>query len=150
MSSELVEVSKFELARRDKISTLEKVLMDVLVKQPEAEVTTSVHHHFAPQIYIREFFGPKDSVVVSRVHKDPNLFILAKGHVKIVSTTQKKEQVDVFKDFAICTTPANTKRVGYFLEDTIILTVHPNPDDSRDIEELESRIAIDSFEENVA
>ena len=150
MSSELAEVSKFELARRDKISTLEKVLKDALVKQPEAEAATSLQHHFAPQIYIREFFGPKDSIVVSRVHKDPNLFILVKGHVKIVSSTQKKEQVDVFKDFAICTTPPNTKRVGFFLEDTIILTVHPNPDDSRDIEELESRIAFDSFEEKTA
>ena len=150
MSSELAEVSKFELARRDKLNTLQKVMMDALVKHPEAEIKPMVNHHFAPQIYIREFLGPKDSIVVSRVHKDPNLFILVKGHVKIVSSTQKKEQVDVFKDFAICTTPANTKRVGYFLEDTIILTIHPNPDDSRDIEELEARIAIDSFEENVA
>ena len=150
MSSELAEVSKFELARRDKLNTLQKVMMDVLVKHPEAEIKPMVNHHFAPQIYIREFLGPKDSIVMSKVHKEPNMFILIKGHVKIVSTAQKKEQVDVFKDFAICTTPANTKRVGYFLEDTIILTVHPNPDDSRDIEELEARIAIDSFEENVA
>ena len=132
MSSELAEVSKFELARRDKLNTLQKVMMDVLVKHPEAEIKPMVNHHFAPQIYIREFLGPKDSIVMSKVHKEPNMFILVKGHVKIVSTAQKKEQV------------------GYFLEDTIILTVHPNPDDSRDIEELEARIAIDSFEENVA
>ena len=89
MSSELAEVSKFELARRDKLNTLQKVMMDVLVKHPEAEIKPMVNHHFAPQIYIREFLGPKDSIVMSKVHKEPNMFILVKVHVKIVSTRQK-------------------------------------------------------------
>jgi len=149
VSSEVAEVSKFELARRGKIDTLEKVLMDLLVKHPEAEVTTTVHHHFAPGVYVREFYSPKDTVLTSRIHKEANLFILVKGHARVVSTTQENEQVDIYKDFGIFVTPPRTKRVLYFLEDTIILTVHPNPEDSKDVEELVSRIATDSFEENV-
>jgi len=147
VSSEVAEVSKFELARRGKIDTLEKVLMGLLVKHPEAEATTTVQHHYAPGVYVREFFSPKDTVVTSRVHQEANLFILVKGHARVVSTTQEKEQIDVYKDFAIFVTPPRTKRALHFLEDTIILTVHPNPEDSKDVEELVSRITTETFEE---
>ena len=37
----------------------------------------------------------------------------------------------------------------YFLENTTIITVHQNPDDCRDIPELEKRLVVDSFEEIV-
>ena len=62
---------------------------------------------------------------------------------------QGKEQVDVYKDFAIMTTPPHTKRALYFLEDTTIFCVYPNPDDCRDIPELEKRLVVDTFEEIV-
>ena len=62
---------------------------------------------------------------------------------------QKEERVDVYKDFAIMTTPPHTKRALYFLEDTTIFCVYPNPDDCRDIAELEKRLVVDTFEEIV-
>lgn len=148
MSSELAEVSKFELAQRDTMSTLEKVLLDALVKHPEAEFTPMVNHHFAPGVYVREFFGPKDTVVTSRVHQEENIFILVKGHARVVSTTQEKEHVEIYKDFAIFVTPPRTKRALCFLEDTIILTVHPNPENTKDTDALVDRISTVSFEEN--
>jgi hypothetical protein len=63
------------------------------------------------------------------------------------STMQNEERIDVYKDFAIINTPAHTKRALYFLENTTILTIHPNPDDIRDIPELEKMFVVDNFEE---
>jgi hypothetical protein len=64
-----------------------------------------------------------------------------------VSTTQDEDRVDVYSDFAIMVTPPMTKRALYFLEDTTILTIHSNPENVRDMKELELNHVMDSFEE---
>jgi hypothetical protein len=43
--------------------------------------------------------------------------------------------------------PSGTKRVVYALEDCVFVNVHPNPDNIDDIEELENRIVVSSFDE---
>ena len=40
-----------------------------------------------------------------------------------------------------------TKRVLYFLENTTMLCVYPNPDNIRDIAELERMFVVDDFKE---
>mgnify|MGYP003638749634 FL=1 len=84
---------------------------------------------------------------MSRVHLHENVTILCSGHCRVVSTMSDKEQIEVYKNFAIFMTPPLTKRALYFLEDTTILTVHSNPDNIRDVEELERRLAVNNFED---
>tara|TARA_B100001093_G_scaffold435867_1_gene434030 strand:+ start:300 stop:731 length:432 start_codon:yes stop_codon:yes gene_type:complete len=141
MSTAILDIQKAKLAGiQDVVTAISSTRSDA----PSPYINT---HHFSPGIYIRAFYGIKGSVVVSQIHLHEHITILAAGHCRVVSTMQNEERIDVYKDFAIMTTPPHTKRALYFLENTTIITVHQNPDDCRDIPELEKRLVVDSFEE---
>ena len=143
MSTAILDIQKSKLA------DIQDVVTAISSTRPDAPSPYINTHHFSPGIYIRAFYGVKGSVVVSQIHLHEHITILAAGHCRVVSTIQNEERVDVYKDFAIMTTPPHTKRALYFLENTTIITVHQNPDDCRDIPELEKRLVVDSFEEIV-
>ena len=143
MSTAILDIQKSKLA------DIQDVVTAISTTRPDAPSPYINTHHFSPGIYIRAFYGIKGSVVVSQIHLHEHITILAAGHCRVVSTMQNEERVDVYKDFAIMTTPPHTKRALYFLENTTIITVHQNPDDCRDIPELEKRLVVDSFEEIV-
>ncbi len=92
-------------------------------------------------------YGVKGSVCVSQQHLHEHMTILAAGHCRVISTMQDEERIDVYKDFAIMNTPAHTKRALYFLENTTIFGVFPNPDNIRDIPTLEAMFVVDNFED---
>ena len=143
MSTAILDIQKSKLA------DIQDVVTAISSTRPDAPSPYINTHHFSPGIYIRAFYGIKGSIVVSQIHLHEHITILAAGHCRVVSTMQNEERVDVYKDFAIMTTPPHTKRALYFLENTTIITVHQNPDDCRDIPELEKRLVVDSFEEIV-
>ena len=146
MSSELAEVQELQLQREDQISVLTKVLeKNISEGFLEAAVTANTHH-FADGIYVRAWYGSKGSVAVSAEHNESNVSILVSGHIRVVSTKQEEDVVEVYKDFAIFTTPPQTKRALYLLEDTIFITIHPNPTNTQDIVELEDRLAKEGAE----
>ena len=141
MSTAILDIQKAKLSGiQDFVSALSR-------SQPNGPSPYINTHHFAPGMYVRAYYGAKDSVVVSQIHRHEHITVLAAGHCRVISTMQDEERIDVYKDFAIINTPAHTKRALYFLENTTILTIHPNPDDIRDIPELEKMFVVDNFED---
>ena len=141
MSTAILDIQKSKLA------DIQNVVTAISSTRPDAPSPYINTHHFAPGMYVRAYYGVEGSVVVSQVHLHEHITILAAGHCRVISTMQNEERIDVYKDFAIINTPAHTKRALYFLEDTTIITIHPNPDDIRDIPELEKMFVVDNFEE---
>ncbi len=43
--------------------------------------------------------------------------------------------------------PAGTKRVVVALEDSVFVNVHPNPDNEENVEQLEEKFVVSSFED---
>ena len=141
MSTALVDQRKSQILS---IEEAVKSLSRGKVDQPTPYINT---HHFAEGMYVRAYYGVKGSVVTSQIHKNEHITVLCAGHCRVVSTTQDEDRVDVYSDFAIMVTPPMTKRALYFLEDTTILTIHSNPENVRDMKELELNHVMDSFEE---
>ena len=133
--------------RKAQLANIKEMVTQAVKANPNQPTPYINTHHFAPGMYVRAYYGIKDSVVVSQVHLHEHITILAAGHCRVISTMQDEERIDVYKDFAIINTPAHTKRALYFLENTTILTIHPNPDDIRDIPELERMFVVDNFED---
>ncbi len=100
-------------------------------------------HYFAPGIYVRELHIPADMITTSKIHKTEFLSILAKGKRK----TLINGQMQVITAPCILNSPPGFKRASMTLEDSIWITVHANPDNCTDVNELESRLACDSEEE---
>lgn len=97
-----------------------------------------VTHRFCPGIYMREIHVPAGHMWVTATHKKDHFYFMMKGKTMMFSSTEGK---DVIHE-APCMgeTPAGTRRVVTSVEDTIWVTVHENPTNTRDIEKLSEEL----------
>ncbi len=117
-------------ARRNAIQALE----ETMAQFPQVEQPLT--HHFQPGLYAREIFNPKGCLIVTKEHKEPNFSFIMRGKLQVMT----EEGTRTLAAPAFFKTHPGTKRVLYSLEDTVFVTVHPNPDDCEDLTVLESRI----------
>ena len=100
-----------------------------------------LNHHFADGLYIREMHGIKGTVVVTKLHKTTHPYFVLEGDVSIV--TEEGEMRIKAPYFGI--TKAGTKRIGYFHEDTIWITVHAT--EETDLEKIEDTVIAKTYNE---
>ncbi len=119
------------LSTKQQIDRLEALIIDM----PPVETTLS--HQFEDGIYMRELTIPAGTLCTSKTHKTNNLFFIFYGEILVWDENSKWEHISaIYKG----RTKIGTKRIIYAVEDTLWVTVHPNFDNCRDIEELESRL----------
>jgi hypothetical protein len=141
--SELTNTTADERERISKILSLEQALLAI----PGVTIGNSPHaplkHHFAPGVYIREIFIPKGTVLTGRIHLHEHFCILVSGHVICADEIGTVE----LQGFNLFTSRPRTKRAITVLEDCVFLTVHPREDDETDVETLEARYVVNTYEE---
>ena len=98
-------------------------------------------HTFADGLYIREMKGLKGTIVVTKLHKTTHPYFVLKGDVSIL-TEKGMERVK-----APCSgiTKAGTKRIGYFHEDTIWITVHATKE--TELDKIEEEVIAKTYDE---
>ena len=101
----------------------------------ELHEVNPVKHTFADGCYIREIFNPAGSVLVTKIHKKEHPFFLMKGKMSILTENGVKTVQAPHNGV----TPPGTKRVIYCNEDCIFVNIHKNPDELRDIKQLEEQ-----------
>lgn len=115
-----------------RIDELEAAMVENFV-----QIDCPVTHLFTDGMYVREIFMPAGSLVTSKIHKTEHPFVLSKG--KLLVSIDKGEWVEMEAPFTGITKPG-TRRVAYILEDVIWTTFHTNPDDLRDLDEIEEMV----------
>ena len=145
-----------ELSYKDRVEELQKLFLkgELINNGAEVEVknngndvlypsTSKYNHYFSSGLYVREMFVSGGCFGFSAIHNLANPLFLMKGvmHCTTENGVQKLE-APVF----VLTEPG-TKRIGWFPEDTIMVTVHPNPNGITDIDEMEKIIASTSWDE---
>lgn len=135
MSEVAAEVSVEELI--ENLSTKQQInrLEALIVNMPGVETTLS--HQFEDGIYMRELTIPAGTICTSRTHKTNNLYLIFFGELLV---WDEKNKWDHWKAFHRGRTKKGTKRIIYTLDNSLWVTIHPNPDNCRDIEELEDRL----------
>lgn len=141
--TEITNASTDERERIDKIRSLEQALCAL----PGAKFGNSdlcpLQHHFAPGVYVREILLPKGTVITGRIHLHEHFCILVSGHVICADELGTTE----LKGFNLFVSRPRTKRAITVLEDAIFLTIHPREDDETDVDTLESRYVVNTYEE---
>tara|TARA_B110000211_G_scaffold31460_1_gene31919 strand:+ start:4675 stop:5172 length:498 start_codon:yes stop_codon:yes gene_type:complete len=89
-------------------------------------------HSFADGIYIREMGMKQGQLGFSAIHKHSYGFFLLSG----VLASSKEEGVEEFIAPCYIVSPRGAKRVVYAVEDCVITTVHANPTNTEDLDEL--------------
>ena len=112
--------------------------LDALSERLKAypEVVLPPVHRFSNGVYIRELEIPAGCVVVGATHKHEHQVMLIEGACRINTDMGMEDIVAPH----IWTSKPNDRRALYTYEHCTFITVHENPDNCQDIEELESRI----------
>jgi len=134
-----------DLPYREKVEELQQIVLENLpddvdvadggnkVVYPSA---TKYNHYFSDGLYVREMFCKKDYFGFTVIHNTANPLFLMKGKVAFSS----EDGVDEMTAPMFILTKPGTKRVCYWLEDSVIVTVHPNPDGLTDLDEVEKKM----------
>jgi len=97
---------------------------------------TKYNHYFSDGLYVREMFCVKDYFCFTVIHNTANPLFLMKGKVAFSS----EDGVEELTAPTFILTKPGTKRICYWLEDSVIVTVHPNPDGLTDLKEIEKKM----------
>ena len=100
-------------------------------------------HSFAEGIYIREMQMKKGQLGFSAIHKHSYGFFLLSG----VLQTSKEEGVEEFIAPCYIVSPKGVKRVIHAVEDSVIVTVHANPTNTENLDELAKINVVFSWDE---
>lgn len=145
--NELVNIAETKIAKqitRADIMDFENVLKThpgaVIGDNPDMPLK----HSFADGIYVREIFLPAGSILTGKIHKHEHPNFLMSGKVRMVTEFGDAETVEGPK--AMISRPG-TKRTLYIIEDTVWITVHLNPTNTQNLDELEDYIIAKNYEE---
>ena len=100
-------------------------------------------HSFGDGVYIREMRMKKGQLVFSAIHKHSYGFFLLEGMI----ASSREEGVEEFIAPCYIISPQGAKRIVYAIEDCVIVTVHANPTNTRDLDELAKINVVFTWEE---
>ena len=103
-------------------------------------------HSFAPNMYVREIQIPAGMLVVGKIHKHEHPNFLLKGSVAVLT---EDGGVQVLDAPCYMISPAGTKRALFTYSDTCWVTVHNNPDNITNTDELENQIIAKDYSDSV-
>lgn len=98
-------------------------------------------HSFSEGVYIREMSMLEGGVVIGKIHNKSHTWFLMKGKLKIAN----EDGVITYSAPTYVNAKSGAKRVIIALEDSVFVNIHPNPDNIRDIEELERILTCETY-----
>lgn len=120
---------------RDKVNAIEAEMK----KQPQLDLR--VENYFSLGIYARALYIPKDTILVGKIHKYPQLNLLMQGSMQVLVG----EEIQTVTAPFIVSSPAGTKRIAKALSDCLWVTVHGTH--LTDVDEIEQHFIAQDEEE---
>jgi hypothetical protein len=133
LSEKLSTMTKLEL--RDLILYFESQIL----KLPQTEIP--VEHFFASGVYTRQATFAADTLAVGKIHKTRHTNVILKGKFKLITEDGVKEVVGP----CVFVSEPGTKKMAYFIEDTIWLNIHATSE--TDIEKIENAVIAKNYAE---
>jgi len=100
-------------------------------------------HSFGDGTYVREMRMKKGQLGFSAIHKHNYVFFLLSG----ILASSKEEGIEEFVAPCYVISPRGSKRIVYAVEDCVITTVHANPTNTQDLEQIAKNNVVFSWEE---
>tara|TARA_R110000765_G_scaffold12827_2_gene39233 strand:- start:1830 stop:2360 length:531 start_codon:yes stop_codon:yes gene_type:complete len=146
MSLELKTLEKRK-ALRKKIFSIEDTIRNNTNPNYETHIGDNdacpVKHTFSDGIYVREMFIPKGMMLVGKIIKQTHHIFLMSGKIGIITEDGEK----IMEGPCSIVAKGGTKRVGYALTDVVWINVHPNINDTQDLDKLEQYVIAEDYDE---
>ena len=143
---------EIDLPYREKVEKLQQFIIDnyqdeVVAGDDGKTVVypswTKYNHYFSDGLYVREMFCVKGVICFTSIHNTANPLFLMKGKVAFSS----EDGVEELTAPIFVLTKPGTKRMCYWIEDSVIVTVHPNPDGLTDLDKVEKKMFCGTWEQ---
>ena len=144
MTAAIAKVSAKKVPEHKSVINKTLAVEEVLAKMPDARFGDDcgpLEHTFADGLYVRQFTGLKNTIVVSKLHKTNHPSLVLKGDVSVLTD---KGPVRIKAPYWGIT-KAGTKRILYFHEETIWTTVHAT--EETDLEKIEEEVIAKNYDE---
>jgi ribosomal protein S18 acetylase RimI-like enzyme len=92
--------------------------------------------------YARELFIPKDTVLTGKIHRHAHWNVVPKGKIRVITEEGEK----LIEGPAVFMSKPGTKRIGYALEDTIWITIHPASEGHFDLGKIEEAVIAPDYQ----
>lgn len=100
-------------------------------------------HSFSDGIYVREITIPAGMLILGKIHKHDHPNFLLKGEVIVIT---EEGGVEELKAPCSMISKPGTKRALYAKTELVWTTVHLNPTNTQDLEELEEEIIAPTYD----
>jgi len=130
MSTDLVKAHRAQVLQ----------FQEVVAQMPQ-ETNRPLDHFFAHRVYVRRLCTPMGTVSIGKIHRFSQVNALLAGKVSI--KTPQGVIIRCAPD--IWVSPAGTKNVSFFHEDTIWISAHGT--DETDMDKLEEEQICSTFDE---
>lgn len=97
-----------------------------------------ISHQFCNGVYMREMFAQAGSLILGHEHSEPCFNIILQGKIRVFVNSELKE----ISAPQVFVTPANTRKLGYVVEDLRWINVIAS--DSTNVEDIEKRFIVKS------
>jgi hypothetical protein len=128
-----------ELLRKS-ISDIEQRMLEV---PEEQKLALETRHHFADLVYCRTVFMKAGSLITGRIHAVEHVVVISQGRASVVCEERGSQELVAPMIFV---SRAGVKRILFIHEDMIFTTVHQNPENLRDLDELEKKLILPDYE----
>ena len=98
-------------------------------------------HTFVDGLYIREMSIKKGHFAIGKLQKHEHLWVLLKGKLSVVTESGSGE----YEAPCYVTAKPGEKKVVYALEDSVFVNIYPNPDNKKDLEDIEHKWIAKSY-----
>jgi hypothetical protein len=140
-SKKQAQVSKKEM--RSKILEFEEQLKSIDGAVIGDNYMCPLKHSFSDGIYVREMFIPAGMNLVGKIHKHEHPIFILYGILDIVT----EKGASRIQGPVSMMSPAGTKRAIRAITDSVLVTIHHNPDNITDLAKLEELIIAKDYEE---
>lgn len=121
---------------REKLYLMQKGIAEL------PHVDCQLKHVFAPGVYARTIFIPKNTVMVGKIHRHAHINILSQGVVSVLTESGGVERL--VGPLTMVSEPG-TKRGLFAHSDTVWTTIHLT--DSTDLEVIEDEVIAKTYED---
>ena len=128
---------QIRLARRNSILNFEELLRKCEGTWEGDSEKLPLQHQFTPGLYLRTIFLPMGTVLTGKVHKDAHPVFLHYGIIELV--TEFHSPMTLEGPYFFVSQPM-VKRAAVAHTDVLWTTIHANPTDTQDLEQLEREI----------
>jgi hypothetical protein len=137
-----------EISSRDKVHAIQHNIENAVATETDKsklqKIELEVKHYWSYGIYGRELFVPKGVMLVGKIHKYPNMNIIAKGDLSVLIEDEIKRVQAPY----VFVAPAGSKRIAFAHEDTVWFMPHRT--DEVDVDKIEEFFIADNEKDYLA